>query len=65
MFCFHAYDQVSQTKKKSHRTFIQRNFQKKKHILVCSIDFNNQFVKVMRTRPIFQKIPKKKYFVFF
>jgi hypothetical protein len=26
--------------------------------------FNNQFIKVMRTRPIFQKIPKK-YFVFF
>ena len=51
--------------KKNHIVLSYKEIFKKKHILVCSIDFNNQFVKVMRTRPIFQKIPKKKYFVFF
>jgi hypothetical protein len=37
---------------------------KNKHVLACIFGFNNQFIKVMRTRPIFQKISKN-YFVFF
>jgi len=50
-------------KKKSYCIFIQqRKFQK-----ICismHFDFNNQFIKVTRTRPIFQKF-QKNYFVFF
>ena len=57
MFCFHAYGQVSQKIKKSYCIFIQqRKFQK-----ICismHFGFNNQFIKVTRTRPIFQKFQK-------
>jgi hypothetical protein len=37
---------------------------KKWYLLACILNFNNQFIKVMRTRTIFQKY-QKKYFVFF
>jgi hypothetical protein len=37
----------------------------KKKCFSMHFGFNNQFIKVMRTWPIFQKNPKKIYFVFF
>jgi hypothetical protein len=49
--------------KNSHCIFIQKKL-KKKYVLTCILSFNNQFIKVLRTRPIFQKY-QKKYFVFF
>jgi hypothetical protein len=45
-------------KKKSYRVFMQRKFPKN----ICFImhfGFNNQFIKAMRTRPIFQKNTQK------
>jgi len=52
-----------ENKKKSYCIFIQqRKFQK-----ICinmHFSFNNQFIKVTRTRPIFKNF-QKKYFVFF
>jgi hypothetical protein len=59
MSCFLACDQVFL--KKSHRIFIQQKFK------ICSnmhFGFNNQFIKAMRTRPIFQK-KTQKYFALF
>jgi hypothetical protein len=63
MSCFHAYGQVSQRlKKKSYHIFIQKN--SKKYMVTMHFGFNNQFIKVMRTRPIFQKYPKNILFSF-
>jgi hypothetical protein len=52
--------------------FLYNNENKKKkyiYIYICYFSmhfgFNNQFIKVMRTWPIFQKNQKKKYFCFF
>jgi hypothetical protein len=47
-------------KKKSYRIFIP----KKQKIENMHFDFNNQIIKAMRTKSIFQK-KLKKYFVFF
>jgi hypothetical protein len=49
--------------KKSYHIFIQLFF-KKEYVLACILGFNNQIIKVMRTRPIFQKY-QKNYFLFF
>jgi len=59
MSCFLAYGQVFL--KKSYRIFIQQKF---KIYFSMYFGFNNQFIKAMRTRPIFQKKPKK-YFTLF
>jgi hypothetical protein len=61
--CFHAYDQVFQKYKKFHIVFSYKKIQKK-NVLPCILSFNNQFIKAMWTRLIFQKY-QKKYFVFF
>ena len=61
IFCFHAYDQISQIK--NHIIFSYKKKIQKIYISM-HLGFNNQFIKVTRTRPIFQKTPKK-YFVFF
>ena len=59
-FCFHAYDQVS---KKNHIVFsYKENF--KKICFSMHFNFNNQFIKVMRIRPIFQKTQKYILFCF-
>jgi hypothetical protein len=59
----HTAKSLKNNNKKSYFIFIQqRKFQK-----VCismHFGFNNQFFKVTRTRPIFQKF-QKNYFVFF
>ena len=56
-FCFHAYDQVS---KKNHIVFsYKENFLKQ--CFSMHFDFNNQFIKVVRTKPIFFK--KSFYFL--
>jgi hypothetical protein len=50
--------------KKNHSIF---SYNKNKNSKTCSsmhFDFNNQFIKAMRTRQIFQKKPKN-YFVLF
>jgi len=60
MFCFHAYGQVS---KKNHIVF-SYNKENFKIYISMHFGFNNQFMKVTRSRPIFQKF-QKKYFVFF
>ena len=53
MFCFHAYGQVSQRKKSYfHTTKIQ------KIGISMHFGFNNQFIKVTRTRAISQKFKK-------
>jgi hypothetical protein len=57
---FHAYDQLSQ-RKKLYCIFIQKN---SKICVSMHFGFNNQFIKVTRTRPIFQKIPKNILFSF-
>ena len=49
--------------KKLYRIFIQQKF--KKYVLACILDFNNQFIKAMRIKLIFQTYQKKNYFVFF
>jgi hypothetical protein len=41
-----------------HSTKIQ------KYVLACILGFNNQFIKVTRTWPTFQKISKKYFFLF-
>jgi len=59
MSYFHAYGQVSQPCKKfSYHIFIQQK-NLKKNVLACLLSFNDQFIKVMRTRPLFQKYQKK------
>ena len=59
-FYFHAYGQVSQRKITSyfHTTKIQ------KICISMYLNFNNQFIKITRTRPLFEKTPKK-YYLFF
>jgi len=52
---------TTKSKKKSYRIFIQ---QKSKICFSMHFGFNNQFIKVMSTRPTFQKF-QKNYFVFF
>jgi len=61
-FCFHAYGQVSQRKITSYFHTTKKNSKKKSFSM--HFDFNNQFIKVTRTWPKFQKF-KKHYFVFF
>jgi hypothetical protein len=63
MFCFHAYGQVSQRLKKNHIIF---SYNKTSKFLFFSMHFSfyNQFIKVMRTRPVFQKYPKNILFSF-
>ena len=57
MFFFHAYGQVSlKIKNKKIILYLQK---KKKQGFSMHFGFNNQFIKVMRTRPIFQKFQKK------
>jgi len=56
IFSFHAYSQVS----KNNIVF---SYDKKSKICVSMhFDFNDQFIKVMRTRPTFQKKNLKKLF---
>jgi len=49
-------------KKKSYHIFIQQKF--KKIGISMHFGFNNQFIKVTRTRPIFQKFKKNILFSF-
>jgi hypothetical protein len=51
-------------KEKSRHIFIQQRKIQKKKSFSMHFDFNNQFIKVTRTWPKFQKF-KKHYFVFF
>ena len=51
MSSLHAYDQVSQRVKKIISYFHTIKIQK--YVLACIIDFNNHFIKVMRTMLIF------------
>jgi len=60
----HMAQSLKDKKKKHHIVFAYRKQKKFKICFSMHFGFNNQFIKVMRTRPIFQKIPKK-YFVFF
>ena len=60
MSCFPAYSQFLKAYKNIYHIFRK---QKSKNVLTCIFGFNNQFIKVMRTRPIFQNF-QKKYFVF-
>jgi hypothetical protein len=41
---------------KNHIVFSYKN--SKKYVFACFFGFNNQFIKIMRTRPIFQKYQK-------
>jgi hypothetical protein len=52
---------MTKSKKKSYRIFIQQKF---KICFSMHFGFNNEFIKVMSTRPTFQKF-QKKYFIFF
>ena len=64
MSCFYACSQVSQAYKKfSYHIFIQIKNQKNKCISMY-FELNIQFIKIIRTRLIFQKY-QKTYFVFF
>jgi hypothetical protein len=45
--------------KKSHCSLIQHRKFQKKYVMAFIFSFNNKFSKVTRTRPIFQKYPKK------
>jgi hypothetical protein len=47
--------------KKSYHIFIRRKFQNKKGFSM-HFGFNNQFIKVMRTKSIFQKFKKKSFY---
>ena len=58
IICFHAYGQVSQKYKKNHIIFLY-NKKISKICISMHYGFNNQFIKVTRTRPIFQKNLKK------
>jgi hypothetical protein len=40
-----------------------KKYSKKIYVLACILSFNNQFIKTIRTRPVFQNI--KKYILFF
>jgi len=57
MFWFHAYGQVSQRKDHVIFSYNKENF-KTKLCFSMHFGFNNQFIKVMRTWPVFQKNPK-------
>ena len=59
IFCFHAYDQISQIK--NHIIFSYKKKIQKIYISM-HLGFNNQFIKVTRTRPIFQKTPIKIFY---
>jgi hypothetical protein len=48
--------------KKKKLYHISYNFFFEKYVLACILSFNKQFIKAMKTRPIFQKI-QKNYFV--
>jgi hypothetical protein len=56
---FYAYGQVSQKNKKNHIVFSYNKENFKKICISMHFGFNNQFIKVTRTRPIFQKFQKK------
>jgi len=61
---FHAYGQISPNIKNiSYLIFIQNKI-KKINLLACILGFNNQFIKIMRIRPIFQKYQKNILFSF-
>jgi hypothetical protein len=52
-------------KKKKTKHYIIFSYNKNSKICFSMyFGFNNQFIKVMRTKPIFQKIPKKNLFSF-
>jgi hypothetical protein len=50
--CFHAHEQVSQ-RFNNHIVFSYKKI--KKYILAYILNFNNQFIKAMKTRILFQK----------
>jgi hypothetical protein len=50
--------------KKNHIVFSYYKENFKKICISMHFDFNNQFIKVTRTRPIFQKFQKKNLFSF-
>jgi len=50
--------------KKIYHIFIKKKEKKSKICFSMHFDFNNQFIKVMRTWLVFQK-NLKKYFIFF
>jgi hypothetical protein len=58
---FLAYDHVSKKKKKKIHIIFSYNKNLKIYFSM-HFDFNNQFIKVMRTRLIFQKHPKKLFY---
>jgi hypothetical protein len=65
--CFHTYSQVSQRLKKNKQTnhiVFSYNKNSKKKMFSMHFDFNNQFIKAIKTRPIFQKYPKNILFSF-
>ena len=51
-------------KSRKNHIIISYNKNKNKKCVSMHFGFNNQFIKVMRTRPTFQKF-QKNYFVFF
>jgi hypothetical protein len=52
---------MAKSQKQLHHIFIQQRKLQKQIYFSMHFGFNNQFIKVTRTRPIFQK----KYFVLF
>ena len=61
--CFHAYDHVSK-KCKNFISYFHTKISRKRYVLACILNFNNQFIKAMRTRAIFQKYKKTILFSF-
>jgi hypothetical protein len=57
--CFHAYGQVSKSIKKNHIVFSYNKENFKKKYFSMHFGFNNQFIKITRTWPLFQKNPKQ------
>jgi len=57
----HTAKSLKNKKIKIVSSYIKGKIQK---IFSMHFDFNNQFIKVTRTRPIFQKF-QKNYFIFF
>jgi len=51
-------------KDENHILFSYNKQKFKKYILACIFDFNNKFIKVTKTRSIFQKFQKKYLFSF-
>jgi len=59
MFCFHAYGQVSQKKKKKFQIVFSNNkISKKRKGFSMHFGFNNQFIKVTRTDQYFKNSKK-------